>query len=356
MKQTMPPAPPETSNMQVSTRDTTDSPVSTSEDMPPYMAVVSKQLQAMHKQMVESEQRTTAAITDATKSMHSSMDEMRRGVNQASMMSAHAEKLTQKMASECHELRMRVSHMQHTIDAKDAQIQLWQMQSELDRPARAEKMNTVYIAPTRYNTSRTPFSSELLDYSQATVTTKANMQGGVEVKFANREESVDMLKQYPSVKNTQKPYRATYAKTPLQQRRDRLYTAIKQRLPRGITGYIAKGQLRVTTAPVHLAKKGEAPSDTYPSWLHAKTGPAGMNVSEHVNLEAVPEFARQVVELAEYEHKHKNGNNTHTTPIRSITDGGDEADISDVEMTDRVARGRRSPTGETPGAKRAATK
>ena len=126
-----------------------------------------------------------------------------------------------------------------------------------------------------------------------------------------------MLKKFPNIKNTQLPYRASYAKTPLHQRRDRLYNAIKQRLPRGMTGYMVKGQLHVTTGAVSLAKKGEAPSESYPSWLHAKISPAGMDIDEPINLDSVPQYARQAIEYA---------------------------------------RGRRSPTGETPGGKRHANK
>ena len=123
-----------------------------------------------------------------------------------------------------------------------------------------------------------------------------------------------------------------------------------------MTGYMVKGQLHVTTGAVSLAKKGEAPSESYPSWLHAKISPAGMDIDEAINLESVPQHARQAIEYAEYKHKQKRGNSTDTTPMRTLTDGDSGADVTDVEMADRFSRGRRSPTGETPGGKRHANK
>ena len=334
------------SYMQVTTRNpSADQTVRL--DVPPYATVLMQKLE-------ESTATMTHAMHDIKQEMHSNKEELMQGVNQAFMRAAHAEEMSVKTSSECRaecrELREHIAQQQHIIDAQDAQLRLWQMQSELDRPFRAEKMHTVYIAPTHTNTDKAPFSSEQLDYSQAKVTTKPNMRGGVEVQFANRDETDDMLKKFPNIKNTQMPYRASYAKTPLQQRRDRLYTAIKQRLPRGMTGYMVKGQLHITTGAMSLAKKGEAPSESYPSWLHAQITPAGMDVGDPINLENVPQYARQAIEYAEYKHKQKKGNNTDSTPMRTLTDGG--ADISDVEMADKFSRGRRSPTGETPGGKR----
>ena len=342
--------PPAPSNMQV-TRDASFEQHTVSQgeremftNLPPYAMVLLKEMK-----------QTQAALIDGMhgmkQEMHSNKDELMHGMNQACARAAHAEEVSVKTASECHE---RMTHMQHIIDSQNAQLQLWQMQSELDRPHRADKINTVYIAPTPNNTSRVPFSSEQLDYSQAEITTKPNTRGGVEVKFASAQDTGEMLQKYPNIKNTQMPYRASYAKTPLQQRRDRLYTAIKQRLPRGTTGFMVKGQLYITTGAVSLAKKGEAPSDPYPAWLHAKITPAGMDIGDPINLESVPQYARQVIELAEYKHLRHKGNNTGTTPMRTLTDGG--TDISDVEMADRFSRGRRSSTGETPGGKRQANK
>jgi len=334
-------------NMQVNARDTSSA-----------QTVSEGGFALVLQKMEQSERKTIDALTDALNGvkleMQNNKDEVMHGVSDACTRAARAEEISVKTAAECHELRTTITHQQHIIDEKDAQLRLWQLQSEQDRPFRAEKMNTVYVVPTPSN--NTPFSSEELEYSQASITTKPNTRGGVEVKFTSREECGEILKQFPNIKNTQKPYRASYAKTPLQQRRDRLYYAIKQRLPRGVTGYIAKGQLHVTPGSVSMAQKGEAPSNPYPAWLHAKVTPSGMDISgDPINLESVPHNARQATEYAEYEHMQKTGNNNRTTPMRTLTDGG-EADISDVEMADRASRGRSSPTGETPGGKRFAAK
>lgn len=326
-------------------------------ESPPWALFLLEQMKTMTGTMSGMRHELHTNMHEMKKEMHSNKDELLQGVMQANTRAVHAEELSRKAAHEVHELRAHIAQQQHTIDDKEAQLRLWQLQSEQDRPARAEKQNTVYITPTPSNTTKTPFSAEDMDYSQASISTKPNTRGGVEVKCSNREQCAEMLKQYPNVKNTQKPYRAAYAKTPLQQHRDRLFYVIKQRLPRGVTGYMSKGHLYVTNAAVPIAKKGEAPSDCYPSWLHVKTSPAGMDISaEPVNMDEVPHYAHQVLELAECAFKLKKGNNTHTTPMRTLTDGGPEAEISDVEMADRAARGRRSPTGETPGPKRAAKK
>jgi len=345
-------------NMQVSVQDAAmelseqqQGMVRCYEQMPSYAVVLLKKIE-------ELEHTTNSVLTEAVNGIkhevHINKDELLHGVSQACMRATHAEEVSLKMAAECHELRTQMTQQQHIIDAQDAQLRLWQMQSEQDKPSRAGKLNTLYIAPSCINNA--PFSAEQMEYSQATITTEPNTRGGVEVQFTNKEECVELLKEFPNTKNTKKPYRATYARTLLQQRRDRLYFAIKQRLPRGMSSYQVKGQLYITNAAVSLAKKEEAPSGPYPSWLHAKTGPAGMDIGEPINLESVPQYARQVIELAAYKYKQKEGITTHRTPMRTLTDDGIEADISDVEMADRAARGRRSPTGETPGAKRATKK
>lgn len=328
----------------LSVRDSTGQMVS-QEEMPPYAICM---IQTLKQEMQNSRD-------EMKHELHTHNEEVMRVVSEACMKATRADELSMKTATEMHELRTLVTTQQHIIDEKEALLRLWQLQSELDKPLRTEKHNTVYVTPTPSNASKTPFSVQELDYSQADVLTKPNTRGGVEVKCGSREESDALLKEYPNVKNTQKPYRATYAKTPLMQSRDRLFSSIKQRLPRGLYGYFMKGQLYVTAADVSHAKKGEAPTDIYPAWLHVKAGPTGMDIrADPVNLEAVPNFAHQIVQGAEYNFKKMKGTNINTTPIRTLTDGGNEAEITDVEMADTVARGRRSPTGETPGAKKAA--
>ena len=113
------------SYMQVTTRNpSADQTVRL--DVPPYATVLMQKLE-------ESTATMTHAMHDIKQEMHSNKEELMQGVNQAFMRAAHAEEMSVKTSSECRaecrELREHIAQQQHIIDAQDAQLRLWQMQS-----------------------------------------------------------------------------------------------------------------------------------------------------------------------------------------------------------------------------------
>lgn len=314
----------------------------------PSIGVLLTKMNELHQQNVAFQRESKSDMTNMCQEFKLMRDEMAQSMQHALTRATHAEDLSNKTAHEVAELKSIVSQQQHTIDVQQTQLQMWQLQSELDRPQRAEKMNTVYVVPSANNYAQAPFpASEHFDPAQARSAGKASSCNGVEVTLNSREACIGLLKKFPMVKNTDQFYKATFAKTPLQQRRERFYNKIKMHLPRSVSGITMKGQLYIANAPMSQIKKREASLALYPSWNHANVTPNGLDVLNPVRLDLVPEFARHALQSIDSE---KTGHNLIHTMTHS------EIDVSDVEMADRFTRGRRSPTGETPDTKRAATK
>jgi hypothetical protein len=246
-------------------------------------------------------------FTHTTTSLGNNIAAMRAAVETASADSARATAYSAQAAEEVKQLAAVVQQQAAKIESLELERVLWQMQTEQDRPQRQEKMNSLFITPS--NSSSSPFTataageqaSKIISISSPTLTTK-----GVEVKFNSKEAAIAVQQQYPFPNKstpTTAPYKATFAKTRLQQQRDRLHGAIRQRLPHGVTGFFKGGQLHISKAPPAEAR-ASPDAAPYPSWIHVTSGPSGLDMINHVNLVEVPETAQQV--LAMQQHHTRN--------------------------------------------------
>ena len=283
---------------------------------PPHAPVTMHDIQQLlHSQL----QPALQHFTLTSNSLSNNFAALRQTVEASSAESAKATAYSAQAAAEVKQLGEVIQQQAAKIASLEIERVLWQMQTEQDRIQRQEKMNSLFITPS--NSSSSPFTATAAGEqagSIISISNPTNIAKGVEVKFKSKDAANAVQQRFAFPKKatpTTAPFKAIYAKTRVQQQRDRLNSTIKQRLPLGVTGFYKGGQLHISKAPPAEARTSPDAAP-YPSWLHVTSGPSGLDMMNYVNLVEVPETAQQV--LAMQQHHARNVQHTHArSPPRS---------------------------------------